>query len=412
MKIVQQSIQVIARETVGPEGEQAAFALACRRAQSNARKMAGTLGVRLLDCVDLEQESAAGQVCARARYAISPYRQWWLDVQFLIRSGRQSIHYVRKEVSTLLFRYRYASIKTAQPAPKSARRVLVAGHFSIPGGGGTFGDVQAQEVACQWLEEAGYHYDIASNGEDGVVGPALDAVDASLYDTLLFVCGPWYPERPIPAMLLEKFAHCRRIGLNLTVKEAGTAGFDFLIARDNPVELRADLAFARQMDSLPVVGVLLVDRQLAYGSRQRHAYVRQVFEDYIDSGLIVPVYLDTIIHGNQFGLKTSQAFESLLRKVDVLITNRLHGLVLGIKNDVPVVAVDAIEGGGKVTAQAAAMNWPVLLPVEELDVDSLHGAVTSCLGQRRKATLKAAQAGARGSILRTKKEFLDILRKQ
>lgn len=402
-------IHVTARETPGPDGEEAAFEQACRRANANAKKMARALGVRLIERAGLEKEMQAGQVCVRARYLTSPYRQWRLDAQFLLRNGRQAFHYIRKELSTLLFRQRYAARKTMPPAPKTVRRALVAGHFSIPGGGGTFGDVQAQEVACQWLAEAGYAWDVASNGEDGVTGLALDAMDASLYDTFVFVCGPWYPERPIPAMLLEKFAHCKRIGLNLTVKETGTAGFDHLLARDNPLELRADLAFARQVESLPVVGVLLVDRQLAYGNRQRHVYVRQVFEEYAASGVAVPVYLDTVIHGNQFGLKTSQAFESLLRKVDVLITNRLHGLVLGLKNGVPVVAVDAIEGGGKVTAQAAAMRWPVLLPVEELDMDSLHRAVESCLAGRRKGEVEAAQAGARASIARTRKEFMDLL---
>jgi len=46
----------------------------------------------------------------------------------------------------------------------------------------------------------------------------------------------------------------------------------------------------------------------------------------------------------------------------VVVTTRLHGLVLGLKQGVPVLAVDPVAGGAKVAAQAAAWGWPVLLP--------------------------------------------------
>jgi len=38
----------------------------------------------------------------------------------------------------------------------------------------------------------------------------------------------------------------------------------------------------------------------------------------------------------------------------------LHGLVLALKNGIPVLAVDPVAGGAKVAAQAAAWDWPVL----------------------------------------------------
>lgn len=263
------------------------------------------------------------------------------------------------------------------------------------------------EMVCQWLTEARIPYDVASNGEDGVTGPRLLEIDPAKYSIFIFVCGPWYPK--VHALLLEQFSHCLKIGVNLTVAEPGLAGFDALLARDNPQEHRADLAFARQPERLPVVGVLLVERQAAYGSRQRHLYVKKVFEEYLSSGKVVPLHFDTVIFGNQVGLESGAAFESLLRKVDVLITNRLHGLVLGLKNNVPVAAVDSVAGGGKVSAQAKSLGWPVLIPVEELSVETLDETVKKCLGQDMLPLLEAVHRQAAASLSQTKTEFLELL---
>jgi hypothetical protein len=40
---------------------------------------------------------------------------------------------------------------------------------------------------------------------------------------------------------------------------------------------------------------------------------------------------------------------------------RLHALVLGLEHDRPVIACDPSAGGAKVTSQAAALDWPVVL---------------------------------------------------
>ena len=52
----------------------------------------------------------------------------------------------------------------------------------------------------------------------------------------------------------------------------------------------------------------------------------------------------------------------MIARSDVVVTTRLHGLVLALKNGVPALAVDPVAGGAKVAAQAAAWGWPVLLP--------------------------------------------------
>ena len=40
-------------------------------------------------------------------------------------------------------------------------KALVAGWFSFQGMGATAGDLMARDVACDWLDAAGYAYDVA-----------------------------------------------------------------------------------------------------------------------------------------------------------------------------------------------------------------------------------------------------------
>lgn len=409
-----ETICVVAACREKPGRETIAVEKAASKAEANAKKVADSLGLRLLELISIEknisQDGSDIEVRVEATYRVSAFSQLRFDLRLLSRS--RLFEFVRKELSMRWFQFHYRRLVAAPVDTPAVRpvRALVSGHFSVPGGGGTFGDIEAQEMACEWLAEAGIPFDVATNLEDGVEGIRLEDADPADYGIFIFVCGPWYPEKAIPSMLLRRYDHCLKIGLNLTTSHADQAGFDILLARDNPNEIRADIAFGKTVETVPVVGVLMVERQTAYGSRPRHLYVRQVFEEYLKTAHVAPVWLDTVIKNNKVGLRTGAEFESLLRKVDVLITNRLHGLVLGLKNSVPVVAVDSIAGGGKVTAQAKALGWPVLLPVEELDVEKLAETVQTCFEQGMKAGLEKSHRQGDDSIARTRSEFLEILR--
>lgn len=411
------TLRVIAAQRITSQPPQQALAQAAQKAEDNARDTAAALGMRLLGLAAQEQEMIRDEngnpleARAQAEYILSDYRQAVLDWK-LLTASRNWFPLIRKELAARWFQFqmRLRTRSNFHPASSLANpRALVAGHFSIPGGRGTFGDVEAMEVVCEWLDEAGIPFEVASNDEDGVSGPRLLELNPANYNIFIFVCGPWYPRKETHALLLKQFSHCLKIGVNLTVAEAGNAGFDALLARDNPQQHRADLAFARQPQRLPVVGVLLVERQAAYGSKQRHLYVKKVFEEYLAAGKVVPLHFDTVVHDNRVGLESGAAFESLLRKVDVLITNRLHGLVLGLKNKTPVVAVDSVAGGGKVSAQAQSIGWPILIPVEALSVETLDETVSKCLSQDMLPLLEAVHRQAGTSLAQTKAEFIGLL---
>lgn len=57
----------------------------------------------------------------------------------------------------------------------------------------------------------------------------------------------------------------------------------------------------------------------------------------------------------------------MLSRLDLVVTDRLHGMVLALRAGLPALAVDPVEGGAKVTAQARACGWPALVSAERLD---------------------------------------------
>ena len=413
------------------EAQKRVIERAITKANANARKVADSLGVRLLGVHKLdeniaEEESPAPEpgsgrsktIEARVEieYRVSGFSQSRVDFM-TIRTSRNVTHLLRKEFSTRWFRFgfwlksRRFKSKDDLPAISPPKRALVAGHFSIPGGGGTFGDLEAKDMVCQWLSDANIEFDVASNNEDGFDGLKIDLLDETKYGIFIFVCGPWYPAQSIPSMLLAKFKHCVKIGVNLTVFERGNAGFDYLLPRDRLDEMRADIAFGKKVNLLPVAGVLLIERQQTYGIRQRHRFVKQIISEYIQAGEVAPIWLDTVANHNIMGIKTGRQFESILRRTDFVITNRLHGLVLGLKNSVPVIAIDAVAGGGKVTAQAKALGWPLLIAAEDLSVEKLRESARLCLGSNLASDIQKSQQQAFSSIEETKDQFIDILHK-
>jgi polysaccharide pyruvyl transferase WcaK-like protein len=87
--------------------------------------------------------------------------------------------------------------------------------------------------------------------------------------------------------------------------------------------------------------------------------------------------------------------EALVRRADVVLSMRLHALVLGLKHGRPVIACDPILGGAKVTAQAAALGWPLVLDAEEVGPRALDEALRRCLSGALDARVAAAREAGR-----------------
>ncbi|TQS45934.1 polysaccharide pyruvyl transferase family protein [Cryptosporangium phraense] len=260
-----------------------------------------------------------------------------------------------------------------------ADRVLVTGWYSFLHGEATAGDVLAGDAVTATLDAAGIPYDVAWSPGFRADGLHLEDADPDEYHTVVFACGPLHSNAPgsgIPSPLLDlhaRFTRCRRIAVGVSVLDAtdpAVTGFDVVLPRDGAgSDPQPDLALAApEPDAVPVVGVILTDGQHEYGVRRRHGSVASALTGWLHGLDVARVPLDTRLDAHDWRLfATPGQLRSVLSRLDVVVTTRLHGLVLGLQAGVPVLAVDPVDGGAKVTAQARALDWPAVLDADRLD---------------------------------------------
>ncbi|GLZ07903.1 polysaccharide pyruvyl transferase [Actinomadura sp. NBRC 104412] len=244
-------------------------------------------------------------------------------------------------------------------------RVLLTGWPSFVHGEATAGDVLAMEAVYRTLRASGAECDVAWSPVLRPDGLTLEQAEPAGYTHLVFACGPVHGEQV--RYLHERYARCRRIAVGVSVvdrDEPAARGFDVILPRDAPGRPpRRDLAAYVPSASLPpVVGVVLSPGQGEYGSRGRHDRIEQELAGWLKTRECARVPLDTRLDARDWRHATGpMELEAVLRRLDLVVTTRLHGLVLALKNGLPALAVDPIGGGAKVTAQARAWDWPAIV---------------------------------------------------
>jgi glycosyltransferase involved in cell wall biosynthesis len=201
---------------------------------------------------------------------------------------------------------------------------------------------------------------------------------------VVFVCGP-FGRGELEERFLLRFAHCRLIGLALSMKEPLEKWnpFDLLIERDSSRTAHADIAFASRAPRVPVVGVCLVEAYDAALVNEVDAAVKRL----LASREVARVPISTRLDHNETGLRTASEVESLISRMDVLVTSRLHGLVLALKNGVAPLVIDPERGGAKLTRQAALLGWRAIVTADAMTDAGLEALFGWCLSEeaRRQA---------------------------
>ncbi|MFG2091568.1 MULTISPECIES: polysaccharide pyruvyl transferase family protein [unclassified Spirillospora] len=245
-------------------------------------------------------------------------------------------------------------------------RVLVTGWPSFLHGEATAGDVLAMEAVGGALTGAGVECELAWSPVLRPGGVDLDTADPGRYTDVVFVCGPAHGEQV--RGLHRRYARCRRIAVGVSVidpDDPAVTGFDAVLARDAPAAgPRPDLSALLSAGSVPVVGVVLAPGQPEYGERGRHGAVEDELMGWLAVRSCARLPLDTRLDPRDWRLFTTAAeLESVFRRLDLVVTTRLHGLVLALKNGVPALVVDPVGGGAKVSAQARVWGWPAVVTV-------------------------------------------------
>jgi hypothetical protein len=293
-------------------------------------------------------------------------------------------------------------------------RVLVAGWFSFPWMGATAGDLIAARVVCAWLAAAAVPHDVAiSEALRSATSDAVDweRVDPAAYSHAVFVCGPLGDGEPFTS-LHRRFRDVTWIGMNLSMLRhlEQWNPFDVLIERDSDRDVNPDLTFAAPPAAIPVVGVVLVHPQREYPDG-RHEAVQRVIDESLATGRYARVAIDTCFDPpNTTGLRTAAEVESVISRMDAIVTTRLHGLVLALKSGVPAVAVDPIVGGAKITKQVDVLEWPALVAAERCDAAAIEAALVWCLTEEARALARRVASRARDALERVLRPmFLDVI---
>ncbi|HIY41350.1 MAG TPA: polysaccharide pyruvyl transferase family protein [Candidatus Nocardiopsis merdipullorum] len=243
-------------------------------------------------------------------------------------------------------------------------RVLVVGWFSFLDGEATAGDVGAAETVCTELDAAGITHETAWSPNFRPEGLDLDEAEERDYSDLVFVCGPL--SGPQVQDLHRRFPRCHRVAVGVSVvdpEDPAARGFHTILPRDVAGEgEQRDLAPGAPVGQrVPVVGVTVAPGQPEYGTRSAHADTHERLGRWLANKDCARVPLDTRLDTRDWlHCADTTQFDSLIHRTDLVVTTRLHGLVLALRNGVPALAVDPVTGGAKVAAQGRAWNWPVV----------------------------------------------------
>lgn len=253
-------------------------------------------------------------------------------------------------------------------------RALVTGWPSFLHGEATAGDVLSMRAVAAALEAAGIACDIAWSPVLYPAGVCLDDAAPERYTHVVFACGPAHGEQVRD--LHRRYARCHRVAVGVSIidpDDPAVTDFHDVLARDGDGENpRRDLSAAARCRPVPVVGVALAPGQREYGAARRHDDVTARLTAWLSRGDCARLPLDTRLDSRDWRHPaTADQFLSLVRRVDAVVTMRLHGLVLALREGVPALAVDPVAGGAKVRAQAAAWGWPAVVAAEDL---SDHGS--------------------------------------
>ena len=281
-------------------------------------------------------------------------------------------------------------------------RVLVAGWFSFDEVIATVGDDLGAEAVAGWLRDLGVDTMVAW-APFLQRGPHWRDLDPADFTHLVFVSGP-ISDTPLLRELTGAFAGAQRWAVNVSVvSDAGRALFHQVWARDDlaggaPGAARPDVAIGTTTPDVPVRAVAFAPPQEEYGDRSRAVQVRAAIEGWL--GVRAIPWFELTMDSYELPYERFPAqVEALIRRADAVVSMRLHALVLGLAHGKPVIACDAIAGGAKVSAQAGALGWPLVLQGGEIDRYSLDAALEHALsGTLTGAIAEAQRRGAAANV--------------
>ena len=223
---------------------------------------------------------------------------------------------------------------------------------------------------------------------------------------LAFVCGPIVYNRELVDFLsVHRRAKKLAVGVSVIARQhAMTELFDFIIARDGTHEQHFDIAVvdyeppALRNRRFTKVGLCLRGAQSEYG--------RNICQNEKSDGMLrglahelnlETLEIDTVIGPDNSPSQILEKFEA----VDIILTTRLHGSLFGLSKAKPIIAVDQIAGGAKVTSVLNAIEWPYVFQSNTISLNDLKNCVERWEDCYPIDAIIASQANARRAARQT-----------
>lgn len=275
----------------------------------------------------------------------------------------------------------------------SKLNAIIAWWGALDNGGETIGDLfslcRVARLATQHFKSvtllSRYQYNQLSATGLPVVN--LQNCNPEHYEVLIFVCGPIIKGSVAFVELINRFSHCRKIAIGVSVLPPLSPDswnpFDLVLARDGMESVVGDVAFdPRDYSAQTIfsrnVGVCLRGQQREYGpGMSLHTEASDLVNYIVDLLGQSTISLDTKLYGN------ANATTNILTEFSrcrLVITTRLHGALLALALGIPTLAIDQVKGGAKLSSVCRLLGWSAVVRVDKMncysDIEAHLGAIT------------------------------------
>ena len=266
------------------------------------------------------------------------------------------------------------------------RNILIWWGSLKKGGGATIGDFHAIQNLSTSLSEQGFEHEILSSKKlqipDHHYIKQLKDIKTQ-YNNIIFVCGPVVWNEQIINFLNKNIKACKfAVGVSILSNQTEMKKiYDHIISREDGSETSYDFAPAGFPLEFPEninnesnkVGICLRGPQSEYGNEEniKSEKISDISLKLVSELGYEPVFIDTKIGLNN----TISNIISNFKSSRFIITTRMHGTLYSLLYGKPVIAIDQIPGGAKVSNLVGKLNYPHLYKVENIDSSTLKNSI-------------------------------------
>ncbi len=250
----------------------------------------------------------------------------------------------------------------------------------------TIGDVRSVEGVGLRLESIGFNvcvlYENGIYPGNKIRSIAYDEIVIANTLGFVFICGPLHAYGKANEFFAA-FHEIPRIAVNVSkvpIDFAVEAHFDLIVWRDsadvrtfdNAMDPRAGEPVLKE-EVRSGIGVCLVSDQGEYGEAGKlSTKVKELIYDALEKTRENSFDISTIL-----GSRNIKDVELEFFRPELIITTRLHGSLFALGHETPVIAIDQIRGGAKVSRIVGdELGWPYTYKIDNLNLNEIIQSIT------------------------------------